>query len=66
MLENNVESSVPTNTDTFPVFVLNNSVLSYMEEILLDMNLMYEIPMDIKQEVLNNQAQFSKQIKRKM
>ena len=37
-----------------------------LEEIFLDMNRIYPIPMNVEKEVLNNISQFNRQIKRKM
>ena len=68
MSENNVEPTVltvPTNTDTIPIYVLNDSVPSQinkkrLEQILPDINRMYHISMNIEQHILNNESQFNK------
>ena len=62
-LENNFESTVPTlltNTKRIHVYVLNDPVPSQIEEIQIEqilpgMNHMYQVPMKIEHEVLNNQ-----------
>ena len=53
MSENNIESSVFNNTEIVHVFVIDNHTPICIEEILTDMNCMYQNPMDIKQAVLN-------------
>ena len=51
--ETNVEPTVPT--ETIHVYVLNDHVPTLIiEQVFLDMNHMYQIPMDIGQELLNN------------
>ena len=65
MSKNNFKSVVPTlpveptNTETIPLYDVNRNAHSWMEEIqieqiVLDMNCMYQTPMNVDQEVLNN------------
>ena len=62
MSENNVEPTIPINSETIPVHILDNYAPVCITQILVDMNHMYQITIDVKQEVLNTQSRFNKKI----